>query len=263
MRFGFAHRLGAGVLLAALAYLVVTAAGGAATFYQPGSTGYDVSFPQCGAKLPRNGAFGIVGVNGGLPWSTNPCARTQYQWASGLGGLPSFYANTANPGPISSYWNRPGPRACLDPKSYSDTGCSYNYGWNAAEQSFSVAVAASSASAAASAFWWLDVETMNSWNGTIAANSATIQGYLDYFSSQGVTQLGVYSTPYQWGVIIGGLSLPGVANWVAGATSERTAQSNCRYGFSGGPVLLSQYRSKGAGGDLACGTSTTSAPSKG
>jgi hypothetical protein len=264
MRFRFICRLGAGVIFAALAYLAATAVGGAATYYQPGTTGYDISFPQCDTKLPRNGNFGIIGVNGGLPWSSNPCARTQYQWADGLRGLPSFYANTANPGPISSYWNRPGPQACVDPTSNSDTGCSYNYGWNAAAQSFSVAVAASSTSAAMSAFWWLDVETMNSWNGTAAANSATIQGYLDYFRSQGVTQLGVYSTPYQWSVITGGLQLPEVANWVAGATTESGARTNCRTGFSGGEVLLSQYRSRNLGADLVCddssSTPTTPAP---
>src|SRR2546429_338819 len=41
--------------------------------YTHGSTGYDVSFPQCGGGYPA-GAFGIVGVNGGYPFvHYNPC----------------------------------------------------------------------------------------------------------------------------------------------------------------------------------------------
>src|SRR5438128_4127645 len=41
--------------------------------YTHGSTGYDVSFPQCGGGYPA-GAFGIVGVNGGYAFvHYNPC----------------------------------------------------------------------------------------------------------------------------------------------------------------------------------------------
>jgi len=256
LRTARTYRLFAAVGLALAGFAALAISGWAASIYEPGSKGFDVSFPQCGSRLPRDGDFAIVGVNSGLPWSSNPCVKTQYQWASTKDTPAGFYTNTANPGPPSPYWNRPGPRACTDLQSYDDTACSYNYGWNAAEQSFSVAVAASSTSAATQAFWWLDVETMNSWESTTRANAATIQGYIDYFRSKGVSNVGIYSTPHQWSIITGGYRLNDVPNWVAGASSERTARSNCQSSFSGGEVLLSQYGGKSYGKNLACGTAT-------
>ena len=37
------------------------------------TTGYDISYPQCGTSFPSSTAFGIVGVNGGLASDLNPC----------------------------------------------------------------------------------------------------------------------------------------------------------------------------------------------
>src|SRR5438094_8780960 len=46
--------------------------------YTHGSTGYDISFPQCGGAYPA-GACGIVGVNGGYPFvHYNPCLADEY-----------------------------------------------------------------------------------------------------------------------------------------------------------------------------------------
>ena len=46
--------------------------------YISGSTGYDISYPQCGGHYPT-GAFGIVGVNGGYPFvHYNPCLADEY-----------------------------------------------------------------------------------------------------------------------------------------------------------------------------------------
>src|SRR5438132_6864032 len=86
--------------------------------YTAGSTGYDISYPQCSSQVPKGGAFGVVGVTNGLPWSTNPCLSGQYQWANGRVYAPAFYMNTANPGPISPHWNTGvQPRTCGDPAS--------------------------------------------------------------------------------------------------------------------------------------------------
>lgn len=247
----FILRATALTLVSLIAAIALATHGHAGSFYEVGDRGYDISFPQCGTRLPR-ADFGIVGVTNGLPWSTNPCLKAQYQWASSLDRPASFYTNTANPGPISAYWKQPGPRTCTDYSSYDDTGCSYNYGWNAAAQAFTAASTATSPAIAASRYWWLDVETMNSWNGSTAANSATVQGYVDYFVSRGVAGLGVYSTAAQWDFITGSLALPTLPNWVAGARSAKGISRFCGAGFTGGPVLLVQYREKNLSRDYVC-----------
>jgi hypothetical protein len=218
------------------------------------TSGYDVGYPQCSASLPKDGAFGIVGVNDGVAWSTNPCLASEYQWAAAK-SQAGFYMNTANPGPVSSHWNLGGPRECLNPASASDQGCAYDYGWNAAAYAFSAAAGAISAAAAAGHAWWADVETMNSWNGDQAANAADVQGGLDYLLSQGVPAVGVYSTPYQWAQITGGYTLAAsVSDWVAGASNARQAARMCSsaYSFSGGAVTLVQYPSGRFDGDYRC-----------
>ncbi|HET8777312.1 MAG TPA: hypothetical protein VFN76_06590, partial [Candidatus Limnocylindria bacterium] len=69
--------------------------------------GIDVSWPQCGAELPAEFGFAIVGVNGGRVYAPNPClganaAASQLEWA---GANADLYINTANPGPdISGFW---------------------------------------------------------------------------------------------------------------------------------------------------------------
>ena len=65
------------------------------------STGYDISYPQCNVSFPASPGFGIVGVNGGKPYSANPClgmgdGPSELAWA---GMNAQLYANTADPGP--------------------------------------------------------------------------------------------------------------------------------------------------------------------
>ena len=54
-------------LIGSLVLLLTVTAGSAATYYKPGSKGYDVSYLQCSSRLPHGGSFPIVGVTGGLP----------------------------------------------------------------------------------------------------------------------------------------------------------------------------------------------------
>lgn len=247
-----AAAVGALVLLSAPPAVAATHVGGTAVSV---SAGYDISYPQCPSSTPRNAAFGIVGVTDGLPWSANPCLGAQWAWAASRPGAPALYVNTANPGPTSRHWNLGGPQACADPTSTGDTGCAYDYGWDAAAQALSAANGVLPSGAATQHTWWLDVETGNSWNGSAAANTADLQGYVDRLRAAGVPTVGVYSTGYQWGAITGGASL-GVAvpDWVAGATSQKQAAARCTasYAFSGGRVALSQYPLNGFDADWAC-----------
>lgn len=230
-------------------------------------TGYDISYPQCGGPFPRDPAFGIVGVNGGIVFSPNPClgagnGPSELAWA-GIGA--QLYVNTGNPGPeLSSHWplGQTMPRACRvdDPDSIE---CAYDYGWNAAEDSYRTAVEAyvSLGWAARDATrtpmsnrWWLDVETTNSWREHKERNIAALQGAVAYLKSVDAGEIGFYSTGYQWGQITGGTqAFSEHAAWVAGATTLRGAKANCAgAGFTGGRIEMTQYFAKGFDADYRC-----------
>lgn len=69
--------------------------------------GNDISYPQCGKTLPTGQGFGIVGVNGGIATTTNPCLSTELLWANlSFGTLNQtkvqLYVNTGNPGGLNT-----------------------------------------------------------------------------------------------------------------------------------------------------------------
>jgi hypothetical protein len=255
------HRRSLALLVAVLLLLLFAAgslaAGAASLTPAPGSTGWDISYPQCGTKLPTSGTFAVVGVNDGRPYSLNPClggSKGEYAWAVSR-GTPALYMNTANPAPSSSYyWPTSGkqdPALCIDSTSTTDPGCAYDYGWHAAGNALDAAIKAIGF-AAGQIPWWLDVETANSWNGNGASNAADIQGAIDLLRSRGVPVVGVYSTGYQWSIITGGYTVSDVPGWVAGATTARGAAANCKTSFTGGTTRLAQYKSNKLDADLAC-----------
>lgn len=248
--------------IAALSLAVASPAAAASTHASgkaPKATrGYDVSWPQCGGSLPSNPLFGIVGVNKGIVFSANPCLATEIHWAGGT--RAQLYANTGNPGPqLSSHWptGQATPRTC-SATSPDTADCAFDYGWNAARDSYADASAAWSSLALggspAASPWWLDVETGNSWRTDTTLNVAALQGAVAGLQSEGVSTIGVYSTQYQWTQITGGSSaLSANASWIAGASSLRNAQSRCAGpSFTGGRVALVQYPASGFDADLAC-----------
>ena len=254
-----------GAAVVAAAALVVTASSAASS-----GVGFDISYPQCGGAFPSGGAFGIVGVNGGLPFSANPCLGqganpSELQWA-GLNA--SLYANTADPGPaLSSHWpnGQTTPKLCnTSTNPGSDTPeCHYDYGWNAAQDSYQDAVNAyvSLGWAQAGATrtpvannWWLDVETANSWTSTQNLNVQALQGEADYLSSVGASSVGFYSSPSAWQTITNATTVfSAYPSWVAGASSLTDAQSRCgTAGFTGGSASLAQFVSGGFDNDYSC-----------
>jgi hypothetical protein len=227
--------------------------------------GYDVSFPQCQSTLPA-GPFGIVGVDGGRPFDVNACLATEIAWAASF-GPPAYYANTANPGPtLSTHWpvGQSSPRVCAA-SALNSSACSYDYGWNAAVDSYARAAAAAmsvGAPAVAGATWWLDAETGNTWEsvefGETSANyandTAALTGMRDYLRSQGVHTVGVYSTAHQWQRITGGAPLGKAPIWYAGTSGPSSAAAHCAstYSFTGGSIRLTQYSRGGFDADNAC-----------
>lgn len=236
-------------------------------------TGYDISYPQCGGAYPGNVLFGIVGVNDGIVYSPNPCLGTgdgpsQLAWAEQADGAGNavLYANTADPGPaLSSHWptGQLSPQYC-DPALPDSAACSYDYGWNAAADSYADAVdayiqigelAAGATQTPHANQWWLDVESSNSWETNVANNIADLQGAVAYLRGEGVSSPGIYTNASSWQSITGGDSTDFAADpyWRPGSRRQSTAQSYCgTTGVTGGVVAYSQYSSGGFDADVRC-----------
>jgi hypothetical protein len=238
------------------------------------SLGYDISFPQCGHTLPASPGFGVIGANGGMTFTVNKCLATELTWAtSAANPTPAFYANTGTPGPaFTSNWpqNQQSPQVC---SGANTVPCAYDYGWNAARESFANAVAAESADGSASPSaaaiaspWWLDVETGNAWEvksgyyGPTAAayanDTAMIEGEIASFQNIGVTTIGVYSTSQQWRAITDAspANFPAVPVWIPGFGSLATAETGCyTTSFTSARVAMTQYGANGYDADYVCG----------
>jgi len=254
------------VIVAAIALLALAPAAGVDAAAPSGAAsllaaatgpGYDISWPQCGGSYPGTPAFGIVGVNKGIVFSPNPCLASEVTWAGGTSA--ALYANTGNPGPkLSTHWptGQTIPQVCSATNSDS-AACAYDYGYNAAVDSYHDAVLALGQPASAGSPWWLDVETSNSWRSDVTLNVAALSGAVDYLGSVAHVA-GFYSTSYQWGVITGGTTtFKAYPSWVAGAADPAGASANCAGpGFTGGGVTLAQYPSGGFDADLRCSTAT-------
>jgi hypothetical protein len=210
--------------------------------YTSGTTGYDVSYPNCSAKAPTDGAFGIVGVTGGLGFSQNNCLANQAKWFNNL----TLYVNTGYPGSYRGLDYQNSPKTCTS----TDLNClAYNYGYNAGLYALNYANSKNIKSMA----WWLDVETMNSWTNDPAQNQQSIQGEHDALSANGITTIGVYSTSAQWNQITGTWK-NGWPNW--GASTWRTAKQASTYctghEFTGGTTYLIQFTGKKFDQNYAC-----------
>jgi hypothetical protein len=221
--------------------------------------GFDISYPQCGSAYPSNPAFAIVGVNGGRVFSVNPCLAGQIAWAGGASG--ELYANTGNPGPaLSSFWplGQTTPRYC-NPANPDSADCAFDYGFNAAQQSYQTANAAyvqlGLTISPTTTRWWLDVETSNSWRSDTTLNVAALQGEVAYLHDVvGITRIGFYSTQLQWDTITGGtLAFIGNPSWLAGASSLKSANDRCtRAAFTGAGIVYTQYPYQGFDANYAC-----------
>ena len=158
----------------------------------------------------------------------------------------------------------------------NDLACSWQYGWNRAVESvddrFVPAARAAGVSADVADYtWWLDVETMNTWQRggprAHARNAAALEGMAQFYSTEGVSEVGLYSTHYQWRRIVGeavgsqdpaGHTIAGnlinAPAWLAGAADPASAQRRCSTltGLTGGPVVMNQYIADDLDHNLRC-----------
>ena len=226
-------------LLASAYVLTVSGAVAAQGVYTSGTTGVDVSYPNCKSRIP-NSSFGVVGVTGGLFYSYNNCLTAEASHFSNL----SLYINTGWYAG-SSHINASSPYQCAS----GDNNClAYNYGYNAALDALDYANASGTLSTA----WWLDVETSNSWSSDVLQNRSSLQGSYDALKNNGAAMVGAYSTTAQWQTITGGWQ-NNWPNW--GATTWSTAKQAAKYcsghQFTGGATYLIQYSGK-LDQDYAC-----------
>jgi hypothetical protein len=257
------HVLRTVLVAAVMAVATVLLAPGTAAA-APRDIGYDVSYPQCDEDLPRNRAFAIIGVNGGLSTRANPCLTDQLVWAWGSSGaigdqpLVQLYLNSANPGQVLSLvttWPTAGATPYGDCDGSNSAACSWQYGWERAQNSvvsfFTPAARAARVDSQPARYtWWLDVETTNTWQGgsteALARNRATLEGMTAYLLSRD-GEVGIYSTDQQWGQIAGTVDedspLAELDSWLAGASTSSDAADACDEDplTPGGRVVLSQW----------------------
>ena len=220
--------------------------------YTSGSTGYDISYPQCGGRYPT-GAFGIIGVNGGYPFVYyNPCLASEYNHTPN----PALYINTGYDPSYTQVDGRHSTTQCVTQSTAIQGASPQQAAWavGCSEASRSIAYATTQGVTSPSS-WWLDVETSNSWSSTdLSLNQYTIQGIVDTILRQSPAAVGVYSTGYQWHSIVGNLPVSGVlGDWVAtGSSSAGRAPADCGTGFSGHPVWFVQYLHGGFDTDYTC-----------
>ena len=224
----------------------------AAKPYTSGTTGFDVSYPQCDKALPTAPhSFIIVGINGGRAFIYNTCFDSLYDWAARTSTQsPSIYMNINYVVGSTADNGLDGPAGhCL---AQDETCKAYNYGHNAGKDAYE------RAGSRTAKVWWIDLELSNTWSTSDAMNAQVIQGAIDFFQNRGV-MVGIYSSRDHWNQIVGNFE-PKHSNqallplWIFLADNRAEAPLFCSsaYAFGGGTPWLVQYPSDGFDGVYVC-----------
>lgn len=216
-----------------LILLILNASNISALTYSKTDIGQDISWPNCNNLKFTPLSFGIVGVNGGLSFSANPCLGTESTlYRQNL----SLYINTGFPGAPYDLRFQSWPLNC----QISNTYClAYNYGFNAGEYAINYELSRG----VVSNNWWLDVESINSWSTNPNLNKNSLIGEFNAINvSVKPNTIGYYSNLSDWESITGGWQNKSVS-WVATNSNYKImAENECkRINFNGGKTLLTQY----------------------
>jgi len=209
--------------------------------FVPGSTGFDISWPQCGGAFPPVSKVAIVGATDGrFNGPPNPCYQSEVAWAGA--NLSSYIVADPLPSP-------PPPEALRGPFGTCNgnvvcEGENFGVFWAVRWIGFSRSLGINPR------LWFLDVETTEGWSLSGAAfpvNSAVIRGAIHGLQAEGVLA-GIYATSLQWSEITGNeAAFPGIPLWVPGATTVGDAALVCtgtvsdHVPFAGGRIVLVQY----------------------
>lgn len=209
--------------------------------------GGDVSWPQCpkglgipekrsaGLPMPVSGAaFIVIGLTNGPGFVANPCVADQVAYARSHKMLAAAYSVISGPTRFS-------PRGV--------TGEQLGY------QQAKFNIATMRRAGLISPIVWLDVESVPSfdWGSDKQANAAVVRGAARGYTESGYA-VGVYSTPYLFASVAGGLRL-NVPEWrAAGQTSRTEALSRCGsdWVITGGRGVLGQWVQDGRDMNTTC-----------
>lgn len=192
--------------------------------------------------MTPSGAFGIIGVSGGLVYADNSCVASEATYFNNV----SLYANTGFnlDTTAGSYFEQ----AMAYGNCTTNSCGAYYYGYLAGVHAAKYA----QSQGVSSPTWWLDVETGNTWNSDTSLNRQALQGEYDGINATAApTTIGVYSTTSQWGSITGGW-LNNWPVWYATAVHKKSqAIPYCKDTFTNGETILVQFRGR-LDQDYAC-----------
>lgn len=234
-----------------------------AGWYGPAGRGWDISWPQCttaGASTatnPTGGAYAVVGLNRGTPFTDNECFAAEWSWASSLPGEPAVYVNLDAAGSSSPHWTDPGPMTCNG--ATGDAGCAFNYGFALAQYD---AARMPTTPSGGKPFVWFDVEGGKAWqtgstagSSAVAVNRNALDGAAEGLRQVGYTgRYGTYTDAEprprnDWVQIMGERTLPSLPLWVFASSNTGTRELcvPATESITRGPVQQVQLRPEQSG----------------
>lgn len=230
----------------------------------PAGFGYDVSWPQCGFKLPAaEHTFVIVGINGGRANDINPCLSKEFNWArrsSGEMGLKAqLYLLAANPGhdyknTVIRDWPAVGTNRFGTCNGSDSEACSFQYGYNKGTLDMKYATRILGITRLGTVY--IDVENGASWQPNQADNTAAIEGFAAAIESADAYP-GIYSDQLQLEELTNSTAgaLASYPEWVTGGETVADTKKLCSSQFlQGARVVVAQLvqRTPSLDGDYLC-----------
>lgn len=219
-----------------------------------GVRGADISWPNCpkgmgvpgrrtlGLPLPTAKArYFVIGLTNGRAFTRNPCLAGHVRAATARGVDASAYTMLSYPNRAERRkhgWSGPFGTA-----TYADRIANVGY----AQAAFALDTMVAAGFPAP--FVWIDVEPRaeRRWSRSTTNNQALIRGALRASGDRGIGA-GIYTYALAWRQITGNMALD-VPLWAPGHSRARTfagrmrqtAASCARAGFTGGPLVMTQW----------------------
>ena len=232
-------------------------------WYAPTGDGWDISWPQCTARgattsrLPVGGAFAVIGLTRGTPFTDNECFAAQWRWASSRPGEPAVYLNTNAPGVRDGLGADNQVWRAVCGTGTPTVGCGRAYGVRLAQYALPRLPLTPSGG---KPMVWMDVEGpyaagpfWQSGPGGVLVNRAVFDGAVETLRASGY-RVGVYgdradSASPDWLLIMGDYRLLQTQDWVFRAAVGESGGVMCSRSISptGGPAVMVQLQPNSTG----------------